>query len=150
MTLSEKQAWGALAAGTLVFAYVCANTFEGWAIPDQSARSLWRTWLFAIGAAIVLDLALTAWAQRERARGALTDERDETILRRADSIGFGAMVAGVQVVMWQFLWGRSVDAHPLIPRFDPTHAPTLFLMLFAIVWVGYFARQAAVIVLGRL
>jgi len=49
MTLTEKRAGLSLVIAIAIFAYLASNMIDGWSIPDQDARHIWRTWLFVLG-----------------------------------------------------------------------------------------------------
>jgi hypothetical protein len=156
MTLTEKQAWAALAVTILLGAYFVANMTFGLTIPDQSARHLWRTWLFLLGAGVVADILIGVWVARLRKAGAIEDERDASIIARADRIGMVTAFVAINVMVWQALWqvtlhgnhkpvGAILRASP-----DMTHLPTLIFLLMGILLVSQLVKQAAIIVLGRL
>ena len=153
MTLSEKQAWLSLAAILLVGGYCVANFTEGWTIPDQPARSLWRTWIGMLLAGTLAEIAIGIWAGNQRAKGALSDERDAAIAARADRIAMGAAFVGVNVLVWQGLWQASFSdtaRQPLLAMPDLTHLPTLIFALLMVLVIAHGLKQAAVIALGRI
>lgn len=153
MTLTEKQAWLSLIAILLVGAYCVANFTDGWAIPDQPSRSLWRTWIGMLVAGTIAEILIGMWVAHERSKGAFSDERDHTMIARADQIAMGIAFTGVNVLVWQALWQSSREALRLIPSVpmpDLSHMPTLIFFLLMILVITHAVKQGAIIVLGRL
>jgi hypothetical protein len=148
MTLLEKRAWLGLCPAFLILAYIIANTTEGFAVVDQSTRHLWRTWLVALFLGVVGDSLIGRYHAQQRKKGNLIDERDGLIEIRAERIGFYGLVVGLNILLWQLLMEETFKGHPG-PVIDLTHAPTLFLAIFATIWVGYIAKSVAIIVLSR-
>jgi hypothetical protein len=156
MTLTEKQAWASLVATIAIAAYFIANMTDGWVIPDQEPRHLWRTWIFVLVAGTAAEAVIGVQAARGRAKGDVEDERDWAVVRQADRIGMVVGYAGVNVLVWQLLWQSTLidravreTTGPIIWP-DLTHLPTLILLLMGLLFLTHLVKQAAIIVLGRL
>jgi hypothetical protein len=156
MTLTEKQAWASLAAALLVLGYLIANMTNGWSVPDQTARHLWRTWLCVIGFGVFAQIVINQFASTLRKRGALEDERDASIIARADRIGLMACFVAINVLVWQLLMQATWQPLPsptggtfqIAP--DLMHLPTLMFVLIAVMSLCEIIKQVATIILGRL
>lgn len=156
MTLTEKHAWASLAAALLVLGYLIANMTNGWSIPDQTARHLWRTWLCVIGFGVFAQIAINQFASTLRKRGALEDERDASIIARADRIGLMACFVAINVLVWQLLmqatWQAPPSAQGVAAQIAPDlmHLPTLMFVLIGVMSLCEIIKQVATIILGRL
>jgi hypothetical protein len=149
MTITEKQAWLSLMLGGLLMVYLVANLVSGWSIPDQATRHLWRTWWILLGVETVGEWALYAWCKSRRKQGELEGERDLVIKLRAERIGSLVAFGGLQALILQLLWERTIPNH-ILPHIDMTHVPTLFFLLFLLLLIGRLTKDAATIILGRL
>ncbi|OYU75057.1 MAG: hypothetical protein CFE32_15690 [Alphaproteobacteria bacterium PA3] len=149
MTLVEKRAGLSLAIGICIFAYLTANMIDGWAIPDQEARHIWRTWLFVLVLGTVGEGALSVWANYMRKRGALEDERDEQIIARADRLGLFVGFCAINVLIWQILWQSTLPA-PMLGTFNIQHLPTMFFVLMSVLFLCHGVKQVMILILGRL
>jgi hypothetical protein len=149
MTLAEKKAGLSLLMGICIFAYLTANMIDGWSIPDQEARHLWRTWLFVLGLGTVSEAVIGVWANIMRKRGALEDERDEQIIARADRLGLLVGFCAINVLIWQILWQSTLPA-PVPLTLNIQHLPTLFFILMSVLFLCHGVKQVMILVLGRL
>jgi hypothetical protein len=149
MTLAEKKAGLSLLTGICIFAYLTANMIDGWSIPDQEARHLWRTWLFVLGLGTVSEAVIGVWANIMRKRGALEDERDEQIIARADRLGLLVGFCAINVLIWQILWQSTLPA-PVPLTLNIQHLPTLFFILMSVLFLCHGVKQVMILVLGRL
>jgi hypothetical protein len=149
MTLAEKRAGLSLLMGICIFAYLTANMIDGWSIPDQEARHLWRTWLFVLGLGMVSEAVIGVWANIMRKRGAFEDERDEQIIARADRLGLLVGFCAINVLIWQILWQSTLPA-PVPLTLNIQHLPTLFFILMSVLFLCHGVKQVMILVLGRL
>jgi hypothetical protein len=149
MTLAEKRAGLSLLMGICIFAYLTANMIDGWSIPDQEARHLWRTWLFVLGLGMVSEAVIGVWANIMRKRGAFEDERDEQIIARADRLGLLVGFCAINVLIWQILWQSTLPA-PVPLTLNIQHLPTLFFVLMSVLFLCHGVKQVMILVLGRL
>lgn len=149
MTLAEKRAGLSLAIGICIFTYLTANMIDGWAIPDQEARHIWRTWLFVLGLGTVGEGAVSIWANYMRQQGALEDERDEQIIARADRLGLLVGFCAINVLIWQILL-QSTFPTPVQWTLNIQHLPTLFFVLMSVLFLCHGVKQIMILVLGRL
>ncbi len=149
MTLAEKRAGLSLLTGICIFAYLTANMIDGWSIPDQEARHLWRTWLFVLGLGMVSEAVIGVWASNMRKRGAFEDERDEQIIARADRLGLLVGFCAINVLIWQILWQSTLPA-PVPLTLNIQHLPTLFFILMSVLFLCHGVKQVMILVLGRL
>jgi hypothetical protein len=149
MTLAEKRAGLSLLTGICIFAYLTANIIDGWSIPDQDARHIWRTWLFVLGLGMVSEAAIGVWASIMRKRGAFEDERDEQIIARADRLGLLVGFCAINVLIWQVLWQSTLPA-PVPMTLNIQHLPTLFFVLMSVLFLCHGVKQVMILVLGRL
>lgn len=149
MTLAEKRAGLSLLTGICIFAYLTANMIDGWSIPDQEARHLWRTWLFVLGLGTLSEAAIGVWANIMRKRGAFEDERDEQIIARADRLGLLVGFCSINVLIWQILWQSTLPA-PVHWTLNIQHLPTLFFVLMSVLFLCHGVKQIMILVLGRL
>ncbi|MEY3233587.1 MAG: hypothetical protein RL230_858 [Pseudomonadota bacterium] len=149
MTLAEKRAGLSLLMGICIFAYLTANMIDGWSIPDQEARHLWRTWLFVLGLGMVSEAVIGVWANIMRKRGAFEDERDEQIIARADRLGLLVGFCAINVLIWQILW-QSTLPDPVPLTLNIQHLPTLFFILMSVLFLCHGVKQVMILVLGRL
>jgi hypothetical protein len=149
MTLAEKRAGLSLLTGICIFAYLIANIIDGWSIPDQDARHVWRTWLFVLGLGMVSEAAIGVWASIMRKRGAFEDERDEQIIARADRLGLLVGFCAINVLIWQVLWQSTLPA-PVPMALNIQHLPTLFFVLMSVLFLCHGVKQVMILVLGRL
>ena len=149
MTLAEKRAGLSLLTGICIFAYLTANMIDGWSIPDQEARHLWRTWLFVLGLGMVSEAVIGVWANIMRKRGAFEDERDEQIIARADRLGLLVGFCAINVLIWQILWQSTLPA-PVPLTLNIQHLPTLFFILMSVLFLCHGVKQVMILVLGRL
>jgi hypothetical protein len=149
MTLAEKRAGLSLLTGICIFAYLTANMIDGWSIPDQEARHLWRTWLFVLGLGMVSEAIIGVWANFMRKQGAFEDERDEQIIARADRLGLLVGFCAINVLIWQILWQSTLPA-PVPLTLNIQHLPTLFFILMSVLFLCHGVKQVMILVLGRL
>jgi hypothetical protein len=149
MTLAEKRASLSLLTGICIFAYLTANMIDGWSIPDQETRHLWRTWLFVLGLGTLSEAAIGVWANIMRKRGAFEDERDEQIIARADRLGLLVGFCAINVLIWQILWQSTLPA-PVPLTLNIQHLPTLFFILMSVLFLCHGVKQVMILVLGRL
>jgi hypothetical protein len=149
MTLAEKRAGLSLLTGIGIFAYLTANMIDGWSIPDQETRHLWRTWLFVLGLGTLSEAAIGVWANIMRKRGAFEDERDEQIIARADRLGLLVGFCAINVLIWQILWQSTLPA-PVPLTLNIQHLPTLFFILMSVLFLCHGVKQVMILVLGRL
>jgi hypothetical protein len=149
MTLAEKRAGLSLLTGICIFAYLTANMIDGWSIPDQEARHIWRTWLFGLGLGTVSEAAIGIWANVMRKRGALEDERDEQIIARADRLGLLVGFCAINVLIWQILL-QSTFPTPVPLTLNIQHLPTLFFVLMSVLFLCHGVKQVMILALGRL
>jgi hypothetical protein len=149
MTLAEKRAGLSLLTGICIFAYLTANMIDGWSIPDQEARHIWRTWLFVLCLGTVSEAAIGVWANIMRKRGAFEDERDEQIIARADRLGLLVGFCAINVLIWQILWQSTLPA-PVPLTLNIQHLPTLFFVLMSVLFLCHGVKQVMILVLGRL
>ncbi|MFY7926733.1 MAG: hypothetical protein ACOVN5_13055 [Aquidulcibacter sp.] len=149
MTLTEKKAGISLFIAIAIFAYLASNMIDGWSIPDQDARHIWRTWLFVLGFGTVGEAVLSTWANSMRKQGALEDERDEQIVAKADRLGLFAGFCMINVLVWQILLQATYPT-PAHWTLNVQHLPTLFFMLMAILFLCHGVKQVMVLVLSRI
>lgn len=148
MTLTEKKAGISLFISLAIFAYLASNMIDGWSIPDQEARHIWRTWLFVLGFGTAGEAALSMWATSMRKKGALEDERDEQIVAKADHLGLLVGFIAINVLIWQILL-QSTYPTPAQWTLNVQHLPTLFFVLMVILFLCHGVKQVMVLVLSR-
>lgn len=150
MTDTETKSFLLLGASLAVLAYVVMRMTDGWQVVPAGAAELWRTWIGALALAVVLELAvggLMAW--RRRTQPAIRDERDAANEARAALLGRGAVLVGVNVVIWQVLVEETI-AGPSMRGWDFLEAPVLVFSLLLVLLIGQIVQRAATLVLGRL
>ncbi len=149
MTLTEKKAGISLFIALAIFAYLAGNMIDGWSIPDQEARHIWRTWLFVLGLGTAGEVVVNAWANSQREQGALEDERDAQIVAKADHYGLYVGFIAINVLIWQVLL-QSTYPVPALWTLNVQHLPTLFFVLMAILFLCHGVKQVMVLVLSRI
>lgn len=155
MTLTEKQAWVSLLAMLAIAACFVAAMTDGWTIPDHAPRHLWTAYILVAAATAASEGLIGLWVGHLRRTGSVEDERDLAIVARADRIGLWTGFGALNLMVWQVLWQATFAANPEGARAldgvgpDFSHLATLFLLLMGVTFITHLAKQAAVILLGR-
>lgn len=150
MSRGEKYAWASLVMLGGVFWWFQMRMLDGWTIVDQPASELLAVYFAVITAATILEIVIAALIVRPaRGEAVERDERDRLIEARAGEVERWVIIVGVNILVWQALWEGVLDGRQL-PKIDVAHLPTLFFVLFAILFAGEAAKRVATIVQHRL
>lgn len=143
---AEQYSWASLAALLAVFWWFQMRMLDGLTIVDQTADALFEIYLIVIAASVFLEIVIAAvispGASIEK------DERDLAIESRANLNERLFMIGAVNAVVWQALWEGHLERLD-IPRINLTSLPTLFFVLFAILFAGEAVKRVSTIVLHR-
>lgn len=146
MSRAEQYSWASLAALLAVFWWFQMRMLDGLTIVDQTADALFEIYLIVIAASVFLEIVIAAvispGASIEK------DERDLAIESRANLNERLFMIGAVNAVVWQALWEGHLERLD-IPRINLTSLPTLFFVLFAILFAGEAVKRVSTIVLHR-
>lgn len=146
MSRAEQYSWASLAALLVVFWWFQMRMLDGLTIVDQTAGALFEIYLMVIAASVFLEIVIAAvispGASIEK------DERDLAIEARANLNERLFMIGAVNAVVWQALWEGHLERLD-IPRINLTSLPTLFFVLFAILFAGEAVKRVSTIVLYR-
>ena len=146
MSRAEQYSWASLAGLAAVFWWFQMRMLDGFTIVDQSALRLFGVYIAVITASTALEIAIAALVSRGRPPE--KDERDDAIEARANLNERIVIIAAVNVVIWQALMEGMFSDHAL-PHIDLTSLPTLFFVLFAILFGGEMVKRVTTIWLYR-
>lgn len=146
MSRAEQYSWASLAALLFVFWWFQMRMLDGLTIVDQPAGALFEIYLVVIAASVFLEMVIAAAISP--GKSIEKDERDRAIEARANLNERLFMIGAVNAVVWQALWGGHLERLD-IPRINLTGLPTLFFVLFAILFAGEAVKRVSTIVLYR-
>lgn len=151
MTRNEQYAWLTLINLGAVFWWFQMRLLDtGGLIVDQPASALLGVYFVTIAAMTVAQIAISAVLAALHRQGSAVDERDLAIQSRANLCERLFVIGAVNVLIWHALWDAAVkEKADFLPRIDATHLPTLFFLLFTILFIGEAVRQVATIWLYR-
>lgn len=142
MSRAEQYSWLSLAGLAAVFWWFQMRMLDGFTVADQSAARLFGVYVAVIAASTFLELTIAAlvWRGRPPER----DERDAAIEARANLAERVAIIAAVNVVIWQALMEGVYSDH-VLPHIDLARLPVLFFVLLAILYGGEMVKRATTI-----
>ena len=135
MSRAEQYSWLSLAGLAAVFWWFQMRMLDGFTVAEQSAARLFGVYVAVIA---------LVWRGRPPER----DERDAAIEARANLAERVAIIAAVNVVIWQALMEGVFSDH-VLPHIDLARLPVLFFVLLAILYGGEMVKRATTIWLYR-
>lgn len=147
MSRAEQYSWVSLAGLAAVFWWFQMRMLDGFTIVDQSAGALFEIYIVVIIASTLLEIVIAS-VLVARGGSIEKDERDHAIEARASLNERLFMIGAINVAVWQALWEGLLEGH-MLPKIDLLHLPTLFFVLFAILFAGEAVKRASTIWLYR-
>lgn len=146
MTRAESGAWAMLAVTLALGAWFQMRMMDGWTIVDQPASELLGVYVVVLAVSTIAAIA-SAGASGRKGRIEV-DERDLAIRALAGRNERYFVLAAVNVLIWQALMEGVFAGHEL-PKIDLQSLPTLFFVLFAVLFGGEIVRLTSTIWLYR-
>ncbi|NWG92882.1 MAG: hypothetical protein HXY21_10325 [Parvularculaceae bacterium] len=149
MSRAEQYSWTSLLGLAAIYWWFQMRMLDGWSVVDQSPSRLLWVYFAVIGASTLLEVLIAGViGGAARGKAVVKDERDHAIAARAGQFERVFIIAAINIVIWQALWEGAMAGHDL-PRIDLAHLPTLFFVLFTILFAGEFMKRITTIALYR-
>lgn len=150
MSRAELYSWASLTAMAAIFWWFQMRMLDGFTIVDQSASALLGVYVaILIACALAGVLIASLLAAITRGKSEPMDERDRAIEAQANLNERIVLIVAINIVIWQALMEGVFAGHKL-PRLDLAHLPTLFFVLFTILFLGEAVKLISTIALYRL
>lgn len=149
MTRAEQYAWLSLVTLGIIYAWFQMRMLDGWRVVDQPASELLWVYFVVLGLSAAAEIAIAVFLDARKDKRIERDERDLAIAARVGEHERLFIIIAVNVLIWQALWEGAMEDHRL-PKIDVTNLPTLFFVLFTILFVGEAVKRLSTIWLYRL
>lgn len=149
MSNQEKHAWLSLAAMCGIFWWFQMRMLDGLSVADQPASKLPWIYFVVISLSTAAEIGIASLFALGRGGRPEKDERDHAIAARANQNERLFVIIAVNIVIWQALWEGAIKDHRF-PHINLTDLPTLFFVLFAILFGGEVMKRVSTIWLHRL
>ncbi len=157
MTPTEKQTWGSLISGILVFGWFIMKMTDGFSIVAYEGNSLLLIFIGVIIVTIIAKIIMAIAAAiflgpNKQDEDYMQDERDLAIERNADRIGFLVVTSLIAIVIMLLVLQDSSPSYRL--GIENWHlriegSAGMFFVLMSSLFVGHLLRDSAIILFYR-
>ncbi len=157
MTPTEKQTWGSLISGILVFGWFIMKMTDGFSIVAYEGNSLLLIFISVIIVTIIVKIIMAIAAAiflgpNKQDEDYMQDERDLAIERNADRIGFLVVTSLIAIVIMLLVLQDSSPSYRL--GIENWHlriegSAGMFFVLMSSLFVGHLLRDSAIILFYR-
>jgi len=147
MAQAQKYSIYSLITTGLIYYYFQMRMLHGWGMADISIGDMVQTYIAVIILFVISEAVIAGFLGVRSGKNSIEkDERDLLIERRAEQYSSWFMFAAINVVILHLLADGLYADHRLI-QIDLTNVPTLFFVLFTILFGATIVMRISTILL---